>query len=63
LPKDVVVGDYWAVHIRGGYGFLFDVANNHELQSIISTIYAAGGIIGGGGHSSGAFANVKLASG
>jgi putative intracellular protease/amidase len=62
-PKEVIVSDYWAVYIGGGYGPLFDVANNHELQTIISKIYEAGGIIGGGGHGSGAFANVKLASG
>jgi putative intracellular protease/amidase len=62
-PKDVNTGDYWAVYIGGGYGPLFDVANNLELQSIIAQIYEAGGVIGGGGHGSGAFANVKLSSG
>jgi putative intracellular protease/amidase len=62
-PKQVIVSDYWAVYIGGGYGPLFDVADNQQLQSIISKIYEAGGVIGGGGHGSGAFANVKLASG
>jgi putative intracellular protease/amidase len=62
-PGEVIVSDYWAVYIGGGYGPLFDVASNKELQSIISKIYEAGGVIGGGGHGSGAFANVKLASG
>lgn len=62
-PEEVIVSDYWAVYIGGGYGPLFDVASNKELQSIISRIYEAGGVIGGGGHGSGAFANVKLASG
>ena len=62
-PKDVIVSDYWAVYIGGGYGPLFDVANNHELQLIISKIYEAGGVVGGGGHGSGAFANVRLSSG
>ena len=61
-PKDVNVSDYWAVYIGGGYGPLFDVANNRELQSIIAKIYEAGGVVGGGGHGSGAFANVKLSS-
>jgi putative intracellular protease/amidase len=62
-PEEVIVSDYWAVYIGGGYGPLFDVANNKVLQSIISKIYEAGGVIGGGGHGAGAFANVKLASG
>ena len=62
-PKDVKVTDYWAVYIGGGYGPLFDVANNQELQLIISKIYEAGGVIGGCGHGSGAFANVRLSSG
>jgi putative intracellular protease/amidase len=51
------------VYIGGGYGPLFDVANNQELQLIISRIYEAGGVVGGGGHGSGAFANVRLSSG
>ena len=62
-PKDVTASDYWAVYIGGGYGPLFDVANNQALQLIISEIYEAGGVIGGGGHGSGAFANVRLSSG
>jgi putative intracellular protease/amidase len=62
-PKDVSAGDYWGVYIGGGYGPLFDVANNLELQSIIAKIYEAGGVVGGGGHGSGAFSNVKLSSG
>jgi putative intracellular protease/amidase len=62
-PSEVKVGDYWAVYIGGGYGPLFDVANNQELQTVIAEIYEAGGVIGGGGHGSGAFANVRLSSG
>jgi putative intracellular protease/amidase len=62
-PKEVNVSDYWAVYIGGGYGPLFDVANNQELQLIMSKIYEDGGVIGGGGHGSGAFANVRLSSG
>lgn len=62
-PEDVKISDYWAVYIGGGYGPLFDVANNQKLQRIISTIYESDGVIGGGGHGSGAFANVKLSTG
>lgn len=62
-PKEVNVNDYSAVYIGGGYGPLFDVANDQELQLIIAKVYEAGGVIGGGGHGPGAFANVRLSSG
>lgn len=62
-PSQVNPDDYWAVYIGGGYGPLFDVANNPELHSIIARIYEAGGIVGSGGHGAGAFANVKLSNG
>jgi putative intracellular protease/amidase len=61
--KQVEPSDYWGVYIGGGYGPLFDVANDKELQLIIAKIYESGGIIGGGGHGSGAFANVVLSTG
>lgn len=54
---------YKAVFIGGGYGSLFDVANNKNLLSIIADIYDNGGIVGGCGHGPGAFANVKLKNG
>jgi putative intracellular protease/amidase len=62
-PKEVNVSDYWAVYIGGGYGTLFDVANNPDMQSIISGVYEAGGVIGACGHGSGGFSNVKLSTG
>jgi len=62
-PKQVNPNDYWAVYIGGGYGPMFDVANNKSLQSIIASIYEAGGILGASGHGAGAFANVMLSSG
>lgn len=62
-PKKIDPGDYWGVYIGGGYGPLFDVADNKELQFIIAKIYESGGIIGAGGHGAGAFANVVLSSG
>jgi len=62
-PSQVNPSDYWAVYIGGGYGPLFDVANNPELLSIIAQVYEAGGIVGSGGHGAGVFANVKLANG
>jgi putative intracellular protease/amidase len=62
-PKQIEPSNYWGVYIGGGYGPLFDVANNKELQSIIAKIYEFGGIIGGGGHGAGAFSNVVLSTG
>jgi len=62
-PKQIDPSNYWGVYIGGGYGPLFDVANNRELQSIIAKIYESGGIVGAGGHGSGAFANVILSTG
>ena len=62
-PEQVNPKDYWAVYIGGGYGSLFDVANNPRLLAIIAEIYESGGVVGGGGHGSGAFANVLLSTG
>lgn len=62
-PDQVDYKDYKAVFIGGGYGPLFDVANNKKLLSIIAGIYENGGIVGGCGHGPGAFANVKLSNG
>jgi putative intracellular protease/amidase len=62
-PEQVITNDYWGVYIGGGYGPLFDVANNKDLQSIIAKIYESNGVVGAGGHGAGAFANVTLSSG
>jgi len=62
-PEQVNPDDYWAVYIGGGYGPLFDVASNNALLKIMADIYQSGGIIGGGGHGPGGFANVTLDSG
>lgn len=62
-PDGVNYKDYQAVFIGGGYGPLFDVANNEAVLSIIAKIYENGGVVGGCGHGPGAFANVKLSSG
>lgn len=62
-PAQVNPDDYWGVYIGGGYGTLFDVADNPAIQSIIARIYEAGGIVGAGGHGSAGIANVKLSSG
>jgi putative intracellular protease/amidase len=62
-PDQVDYKNYKAVFIGGGYGPLFDVANNKKLLSIIANIYENGGIVGGCGHGPGALANVKLSNG
>ncbi|OCQ23652.1 glutamine amidotransferase [Pseudoalteromonas luteoviolacea] len=62
-PIDINADDYWGVYIGGGYGPLFDVANDKNIQSIIAKIYEAGGVVGSAGHGAGAFADVMLSSG
>lgn len=62
-PSQIIADDYWGVYIGGGYGPLFDVADNKELQTIIAKIYESEGVIGVGGHGAGAIANVTLSSG
>lgn len=62
-PAKVNPSDYWGVFIGGGYGVMFDVASNNEIQSIIRRIYEAGGYIGVGGHGAAGIANVTLSDG
>lgn len=38
---EVIASDYWG-YIGGGYGTLFDVANNPDLQDIIAAMYKSG---------------------
>lgn len=61
-PNQVNSEDYWAVYIGGGYGVMFDVADNPEIQAIIANVYESGGIVGVGGHGSAGIANVKLST-
>ena len=62
-PAQVKPQQYWAVFSGGGYGVMFDVAQNADIQAIIAKIYEAGGIIGVGGHGAASIANVKLSDG
>ncbi len=62
-PNQVNPDDYWGVFSGGGYGVMFDVADNAPLQSIIADIYESGGVVGVGGHGSASIVNVKLGDG
>lgn len=62
-PAQIDPNDYWGVFIGGGYGIMFDVADNKVIHSIISRIYKSDGIVGVGGHGSAGIANVKLSNG
>ncbi|MCH6259216.1 type 1 glutamine amidotransferase domain-containing protein [Puniceicoccaceae bacterium K14] len=62
-PNQVNPDEYWCVFTGGGYGVMFDVADNASLQSIIADIYESGGIVGVGGHGSAGIVNVKLTDG
>jgi putative intracellular protease/amidase len=64
LPvSEVKAADYAAVYIGGGYGVMFDVANNPAMQQLIAAIYQQGGIVGSSGHGAAGFTNVKLNDG
>lgn len=62
-PEEIVAENYEAVFIGGGYGPLFDIAQNEKLMAVIAEVYEMGGIVGGCGHGPGGFANVKLSGG
>lgn len=62
-PSQVNPNNYWAVFIGGGYGVMFDVADNQKIHSIIRNIYETGGVIGVGGHGSAGIVNVSLSNG
>lgn len=62
-PDEVDPSMYWGVFSGGGYGTMFDVADNSKIQSIIAQIYEKNGIVGVGGHGSASIVNVPLSSG
>jgi putative intracellular protease/amidase len=62
-PSQIVPSDYWGVFIGGGYGVMFDVADNKRIHSIISNVYESGGVVGVGGHGSAGIVNVTLSNG
>lgn len=62
-PDQIEAENYAAVFIGGGFGPLFDVANDRQITSIIGRIYEGGGVVGACGHGPGALSNVKLADG
>lgn len=62
-PSQIDPNNYWGVFIGGGYGVMFDVADNKKIHSIISSIYESGGMVGVGGHGSAGIANAKLSNG
>ena len=61
-PSQLNPDDYWGVFIGGGYGVMFDVADNKKIHSIIGRIYESGGIVGVGGHGAAGIANVTLSN-
>ncbi|TGD76238.1 type 1 glutamine amidotransferase domain-containing protein [Mangrovimicrobium sediminis] len=62
-PSQINPTDYWGVFIGGGYGVMFDVAENEDVHSVIRSIYESGGIVGVGGHGAAGIANVTLSNG
>ena len=62
-PSQIDPNDYWGVFIGGGYGVMFDVADDKKIHSVISSIYESGGIVGVGGHGAAGITNVTLSNG
>ncbi|QBY05034.1 type 1 glutamine amidotransferase domain-containing protein [Thalassotalea sp. HSM 43] len=62
-PDEIDPNDYWGVFIGGGYGVMFDVADNKDIHSIISSVYESGGVVGVGGHGAAGITNVTLSTG
>lgn len=62
-PEQVNPNDYWGVFVGGGYGVMFDVADNKKIHSIISSVYESDGVLGVGGHGSAGIVNVILSNG
>ncbi len=62
-PDQVDPSDYWGIFVGGGYGTIFDVADNKTIHSIVSHVYESGGVIGVGGHGSAGIVNVELSNG
>ncbi|MGB0133752.1 type 1 glutamine amidotransferase domain-containing protein [Dokdonella sp.] len=64
LPvADVEPGDYAAVYFVGGKGTLFDFPDNVDIQRIVRTIYADGGVVSAVCHGPAALLNVTLDDG
>lgn len=61
-PNQIDPSNYWGVFIGGGYGVMFDVADNQGIHAIIRSVYESGGIVGVGGHGSAGIANVTLSN-
>lgn len=64
LPLAGIDGkDYGGIFVVGGKGPMFDFPNNADLHSIITEVYARGGIVAAVCHGPAAFVNVKLPNG
>jgi putative intracellular protease/amidase len=62
-PAQVDPSQYTAFFIGGGFGPLFDIANDREMLTLMGRIYENGGVAGACGHGPGSLANIKLANG
>lgn len=60
---DVDANEYQAVYFVGGKGAMYDFPNNTHIQSIVSTYYRSGKVIGAVCHGPAALVNVTLEGG
>lgn len=62
-PGQVDASQYAAFFIGGGFGPLFDVADDPQILALMGRIYDGGGVAGACGHGPGSLAKVELANG
>ena len=62
-PELIEPAAYAAVFIGGGFGPLFDVANDPKILDVMRKIYEQGGVIGACGHGPGSLSNIRLSNG
>lgn len=62
-PSEIVVSDYSAVVVPGGYGQFIDLHHNDQIKKIIVEIYEQGGFIGSIGHGTALLAQLRLKNG
>ena len=62
-PGDVSATEYDAIFFPGGFGAMFDMPDNAEINTLTASIYEAGGVVAGVGNGVVSLVNVKLSSG
>jgi putative intracellular protease/amidase len=62
-PSEIKAEEYRLIYFAGGYGTLWDLPDNTELQTMTRTIYERHGMVAAVGHGVCGLLNVKLSDG